>query len=126
MNNIDYKIVKSFLKIVRTEIEKRNFILVPRKDIDIGSRIVNYKEALLDLGVDIKDVPKYICNLNENECIKIELDYDKKRDMNSEWFIFLTIINGINTYIKISINNEGIVCLSFHRSKYERGDQYEY
>lgn len=126
MNNIDYKLVESFLKMVRNEIKKRNFMLIPRKDIDIGDRIVNYKEALLDLEVNIKDVPNYICELNSTDCIKIEMDYDKKRDMNSEWFIFLKIINEINTYIKVSINCYGVVCLSFHRAKYERGDQYEH
>lgn len=122
MKEIDYNIVESFLKVVRNEIKKRNFILIPRNDIDIGTKVINYKEALLDLEINIKDVPKYISELNSNECISIELDYDKKRDMNSEWFIFITIINNIETYIKISINDKGIVCLSFHRAKYKRGE----
>ena len=122
IQEINYNTIELFLETVKKEIKKRNFILVPRKNIDIGTKVIDYREALLDLGINIKDVPNYICELNSNECISIEADYDKKRDMNSEWFIFITNINNIQTYIKISINNKGVVCLSFHRAKYKRGD----
>jgi hypothetical protein len=46
---IDIEAVSQFLTIVCKEIRKGHFILEPRRDIDIGSKIINYKQALLDL-----------------------------------------------------------------------------
>lgn len=44
------------------------------------------------------------------------MDYDTRRDMNSEIFEFIKVINKKDVYIKLTINDRGAVCLSFHIS----------
>jgi hypothetical protein len=115
---IDLKAVTYFLSAVRKEILKGNFKLEPRRDIDIGSRIVTFKQALVDLSIfTIDEVKARILKLDPNECIDISFDYDKRRDFNSEIYEFVTYVNGIKTYIKMTLNEKGVLCLSFHRSK---------
>ena len=63
-----------------------------------------------------KDIWKHIQSLEVNECVKIDRDYDMSRDMNSEIYVFKKIINTKMVYIKLTINNQGIVCISFHES----------
>lgn len=115
---IDLVAVTYFLNVIKKEILRNNFILEPRKDIDIGYKIVNYKEALLDLSITLQDVKEKIINLKSTECIDISFDRDKNRDYNSEIFEFITYINEIKTYIKITMNDEYVICISFHRSKF--------
>ncbi|MFA5407395.1 MAG: hypothetical protein WC343_01330 [Bacilli bacterium] len=114
---IDKQVILQFLNIVRKEIKKNNFVIEKRKAIDICPMIVDYRCALLDLSVTINDVKQIICKLEVEECIDISSDMDTSRDYNSEVFEFITYVNGIKTYIKLTMNDKFVVCISFHRSK---------
>ena len=114
--NTDYTIVKHFLSLARNEIRKGNFRLEPRKNIKVDGTAKNYKQCLFDLSITIEGVKEKIYSLKEEECYRISFDYDSSRDYNSEIFEFLTNVNNIITYIKLTINNVGLLCLSFHKS----------
>lgn len=113
--NID--MVERFLTITRKCIKKNQMILVNRNHIDIGGKIVNTKQALVDLEITIQDMWKIISNLTSNDFIRVSFDYDIKRDNNSEIFEFVKEIKHISVYIKLTVDEvRGLVCLSFHRS----------
>ena len=61
-------------------------------------------------------VEKSLDELNKYDCIKIDRDYDMLRDRNSEIFVFKKYINNILVYIKLTINERGVICISFHKS----------
>ena len=72
---------------------------------------------MIDIGImKEKDIWKHILALDVNNCVKIERDRDYSRDMNSEVYVFLKRINGKMVYIKLTINERGIICISFHES----------
>lgn len=54
--------------------------------------------------------------LDIKDCVKVDRDRDYRRDMNSEVYIFKKIINNKMVYIKLTMNDKGIVCISFHES----------
>ena len=56
---------------------------------------------------------KYVYNLKPEECICISHDHNLKKDFNDEMYEFLTLINNIEIYIKITINEYGVLCLCF-------------
>lgn len=114
---VDIGIVTSFLKTVKKEIKRGHRVFIGYRSISSNGKIVNAKQGLLDIGVvKASDIWKYIFELEPNECFRIGFDYDKSRDMNSELFEFIKKINKKNVYIKLFLNNRGVVCLSFHIS----------
>lgn len=79
--------------------------------------MISAKQALIDIGImKIEDIWHYILTLENKDCIKIERDRDYSRDMNSEVYIFKKNINGKDVYIKLTMNDRGIICISFHES----------
>lgn len=117
MIETNLSIVESFLNTVRSCIRKRKMILVNRNHIDIGGRIVNTKQALVDLEMNIDEMWKVVHNLTVDDFIRVSFDYDRKRDNNSEIFEFVKEIKNIKIYIKLTVDEiRGLVCLSFHRS----------
>lgn len=64
----------------------------------------------------IDDIWKYVYTLDKYNCVKIDYDRDLTRDMNSEIYIFKKIINKKIVYIKLTLNNHGVICISFHES----------
>lgn len=120
LTTLDNAALKYFLKISKDLIKKRKRIIVPR-DYIINGKIINYKQAIIDIGiVKTDDVWNYVLVLKESECINVSIDHDRKRDFNSEMFEFIKNINGKDVYIKLTLrtsrNNDILVCLSFHES----------
>lgn len=116
MANIDLDVVESFLKIVRRDVLKGNVHFVNRQ-VHYGDKRISSYQALLDLGIrNKKELWKYILNLSPTDCIKISRDYDFSRDYNDDMYEFIIFINSIKIYIKLTINNRGTLCLSFHKS----------
>ena len=114
---LDNDAVNNFLKVCKKEIEKGNCYFVGYRAININGKKISAKQALVDLGImKIQDIWKYILDLEVNDCIKVDRDYDYSRDMNSEVYIFLKNINRKVVYIKLTINYKGIICISFHES----------
>ena len=64
----------------------------------------------------VQDIWKYILDLEVNDCIKVDQDRDYSRDMNSDIYIFRENINRKVVYIKLTMNDKGIICISFHES----------
>lgn len=117
MVEVDINIIESFLNTARNCIKKRKMTLVNRNNIDIGGKIVNTKQALVDLEMSMDDVWTIVSKLTSNEFIGISFDHDTKRDNNSEIFEFIKEIRNTKIYIKLTIDEiRGLVCLSFHRS----------
>ena len=114
---IDNVVVESFLKTVKREIKKGNRSFVGHRNVCSNGKVISAKQALLDIGiVKIKEIWDVILNLEVSDCFRISMDYDKTRDMNSEIFEFIKVYNKLNVYIKLLINDRGVVCLSFHIS----------
>lgn len=117
MKDIDKVAVRFFLSAVKREINKGNWYLVPRNNIVYDGKTVNYKQALLDLGiVNKKQIATYISNLDINDCFDISHDYNLGKDYNDDMYEFITYVNNIKTYVKLTINNYGVLCISFHKS----------
>ena len=117
LSTLDLNIVNSFLKTCKNEIEKRNCYFVGYRKININGKVISAKQALIDIGImREKDIWKHIQTLEAKDCIKIDRDRDYSRDMNSEIYVFKKIINGIMVYIKLTINDRGVICISFHES----------
>jgi len=105
------------LQIASKEIKKGNRLFIDYRYINSNGKFVSAKQGLLDIGiVKSKDIWDHILKLRAEECFRVSMDYDIKRDMNSEIFEFLKIINKKKVYIKLTMNDIGIVCLSFHIS----------
>ena len=64
----------------------------------------------------VQEIWKHILDLEVNDCIKVDCDHDSSRDMNSEVYIFRKMINSKIVYIKLTMNDRGIICISFHES----------
>ena len=117
LSTLDIGTVKSFLKTCKREIEKRNCYFVGYRTININGKKISAKQALVDIGImKIEDIWKHILNLEINDCIKVDRDRDYSRDMNSEVYIFRKKINSKIVYIKLTMNDRGIICISFHES----------
>ncbi len=116
LSQLDKNSVKSFLTLCQKEIPKGNCYLVPRT-LKVNGHLMTTKQALLDLGIlDVKLVWKYILELKVEDCVKVDFDYDTRRDTNSEVYVFKKVINGKLTYIKLTLRPNGIICLSFHHT----------
>ena len=69
----------------------------------------------MDIGINnSKEIWLHIKTLEVDDCFRISKDRDLKRDNNTEMFEFKKIINKKNVYIKLTINERGLLCLSFH------------
>ena len=113
---LDKEAIKIFLKVCQREIKKGNCHFVNRV-LEINGKKINSKQALLNIGIMKKEtIWKYILELKETDCIKIDFDYNKKRDYNSEIYVFQKWINKKEIYIKLTMRQSGIICISFHEN----------
>ena len=117
LSTLDIDAVNSFLKTCKREIEKKNCYFAGYRTININGKRISAKQALIDIGImKVQDIWKHILNLEAKDCIKVDRDRDYNRDMNSEVYIFRKIINSKIVYIKLTMNDRGIICISFHES----------
>lgn len=117
LNILELDTVNSFLKICKSEIKKKNCYFVGYRKINIDGKLISAKQALIDIGImKEKEIWDYILTLEKSDCVKVEKDYDNFRDMNSEVYVFKKIINKKLVYIKLTLNNRGVICISFHES----------
>lgn len=116
-STLDIDSVNSFLNICKKEIKKGNCYFVGYRSVNVNGKMISAKQALIDIGImKEKDIWNYILSLEIKNCIKIDRDRDYSRNMNSEVYIFKKIINKKIVYIKLTMNNRGIICISFHES----------
>lgn len=117
LKNIDLDAVNLFLKTCRKEIKKRNCYFVGYRILNINGKVISAKQALIDIGImNINEIWNYILELEERDCVKIDHDRDYSFDMNSEIYVFKKLINEKIVYIKLTMNDKGIICISFHES----------
>lgn len=117
LSTLDIDAVKSFLKTCKREIEKRNCYFAGYRTINLNGKKISAKQALINIGImKVEDIWKHILNLEINDCIKVDRDRDYSRDMNSEVYIFRKNINSKIVYIKLTMNDRGIICISFYES----------
>ena len=117
LSTLDLDTVNSFLKTCKNEIKKRNCYFVGYRKININGKIISAKQALIDIGImKEKDIWNHILTLEKSDCVKIDRDRDYFRDMNSEVYVFKKIISGKIVYIKLTMNDRGVICISFHES----------
>lgn len=114
---LDKLSVKDFLIICKKEIKKGNCYFVADRMLKVNNTYKNAKQLLIDIGImKINQIWERILTLNVSDCVKVDFDYDKRRDTNSEIFVFKKMINNKNVYIKLTMNEKGIICISFHES----------
>ncbi len=117
LSTLDKDAVNSFLNICKKEIKRKRCIFVDYRILEINGKKISAKQALIDIGImKISDIWNYVLKLTKEDCIKIDHDRDYLRDMNSEIYIFRKVINGKDVYIKLTINDKGVLCISFHES----------
>lgn len=117
IKQLDLESIDIFLKLCKKEISKGNCYFIGYRKLMIGGKYISAKQALIDIGImNTKEIWMHICSLNKYDCIKIDRDYDMLRDRNSEIFVFKKYINNILAYIKLTINERGVICISFHKS----------
>lgn len=115
LSALDLSAVTTFLKMANKEIDNNNVYFIGYRNVEYNNKIINARQALLDIGiVKEKEIWKYIKELKPENCFRISKDRDNKRDYNTEMYEFKTIINKKKVYIKLTINNRGLLCLSFH------------
>lgn len=115
MTTKDIESVEMFLKTAKREIAKGNRY----RSVTYDNKTVSAKQALLDLGITKeKQIWEYILNLEASNCVKIEKDRDFTRDNNDEFYVFEVLVHEIRTYVKLTINDRGVLCLSFHKCRY--------
>lgn len=113
---LDKDAIKTFLLICKKEIPKGHCLFINRK-LKIGNKIMSSRQALLDIGITKeKQLWDIVLELKEDECVKIDFDYNPRMDMNSEIFVFKKVINKKMVYIKLTMRRNGIICISFHES----------
>ena len=117
LSTLDIEAVNSFLKICKREIKKGNCYFAGYRALNINGKKISAKQALIDIGImKVQDIWKHILDLEVSDCIKVDRDRDYSRDMNSEVYIFKKSINSKIVYIKLTMNERGIICISFHES----------
>lgn len=85
--------------------------------LKVNNTYKNAKQLLINIGImKINQIWEHILTLNVSDCVKVDFDYEKRRDTNSEIFVFKKMINNKNVYIKLTMNEKGIICISFHES----------
>lgn len=115
LSSLDLAAVNSFLITARKEIDKNNAYFVYYRNVKSGNKVVNARQALLDIGIiKISEIWNHIKELQPRDCFRISRDRDFDRDFNAEIYEFKKIINRRNVYIKLTINDKGLLCISFH------------
>ena len=115
LSSLDLAAVNSFLITARKEIDKNNAYFVYYRNVKSGNKVVNARQALLDIGIiKISEIWYHIKELQPSDCFRISRDRDFSRDFNAEIYEFKKIINRKNVYIKLTINDKGLLCISFH------------
>ena len=115
LGSLDLAVVNLFLITARREIDKNNAYFVYYRNVKSGNKVVNARQALLDIGIiKISEIWNYIKELQPSDCFRISRDRDFSKDFNAEIYEFKKIINRKNVYIKLSINDKGLLCISFH------------
>lgn len=115
LGSLDLAVVNLFLITARREIDKNNAYFVYYRNVKSGNKVVNARQALLDIGIiKISEIWNYIKELQPSDCFRISRDRDFSRDFNAEIYEFKKIINRKNVYIKLTINDKGLLCISFH------------
>lgn len=115
LSSLDLAAVNSFLITARKEIDKNNAYFVYYRNVKTGNKVVNARQALLDIGIiKISEIWNHIKELQPSDCFRISRDRDFSRDFNAEIYEFKKIINRKNVYIKLTINDKGLLCISFH------------
>lgn len=115
LSSLDLAAVNSFLITARKEIDKNNAYFVYYRNVKSGNKVVNARQALLDIGIiKISEIWNHIKELQPSDCFRISRDRDFSRDFNAEIYEFKKIINRKNVYIKLTINDKGLLCISFH------------
>ena len=95
--------ITRFLKQFKQAVDNNGLYFIPRK--------IN-RDGIAKLGLVIADVRDIIANLTyQNYSIGPEMDQDGS---SGEIWIFGTIINSLNTYIKLKLDKGVAKCLSFH------------
>lgn len=104
MNVTQIKELSKIKKLVK--LGKRKF--VQRKDCD-------YLQDLLEIGITEEEAWNHVLYLNKNFWFIDPLpSYNKS---SKDALVFKKQINGILVYIKIKIENEIVICLSFHKDR---------
>lgn len=125
LSTLDKETVRIFLKLCQKEISKGNCYFINRT-LNKNGRKISSKQALLDIGIMKKEqIWRHIFELKETDCIEISFDYDKNRDTNSEIYIFIKKINNKDIYIKLTMRESGVICISFHESYKKVSDKNE-
>lgn len=115
LSSLDLAAVNSFLITARKEIDKNNVYFVYYRNVKSCNKVVNARQALLDIGIiKISEIWNHIKGLQPSDCFRISRDRDFSRDFNAEIYEFKKIINRKNVYIKLTINDKGLLCISFH------------
>ena len=120
MNNLtklDEFAVNAFLNTSKRLIHENKKEFAWYRRLDINGKVISARQALYDIGIlNEKQLWNYVLELTSSELLYIDMDYDRRRDFNSEMYIFIKKINGTDVYIKLTINRRGLLCLSFHES----------
>lgn len=120
MNNLtklDEFAVNAFLNTSKRLIHENKKEFAWYRRLDINGKVISARQALYDIGIlNEKQLWNYVLELTSSELLYIDMDYDRRRDFNSEMYIFIKKINGKDVYIKLTINRRGLLCLSFHES----------
>lgn len=115
LSSLDLAAVNSFLITARKEIDKNNAYFVYYRNVKSGNKVVNARQALLDIGIiKISEIWNHIKELQPSDCFRISRDRDFSRDFNAEIYEFKKNINRKSVYIKLTINDKGLLCISFH------------
>ena len=117
LSTLDIDATSSFLKVCKKEIKKKNCFFAGYRTLTINGKRISAKQALIDIGImKVQDIWQHILDLGIDDCIKVDHDRDYSIDMNSEVYIFRKKINSKIVYIKLTMNDRGIICISFHES----------
>ena len=115
LSSLDLAAVNSFLITARKEIDKNNAQFVYYRNVKSGNKVVNARQALLDIGIiKISEIWNHIKELQPSDYFRISRDREFSRNFNAEIYEFKKNINRKNVYIKLTINDKGLLCISFH------------
>ncbi|MBE6149315.1 MAG: type II toxin-antitoxin system MqsR family toxin [Firmicutes bacterium] len=106
MTNEQIKLLSKMKELII--IGKRRFQIRPDRD---------YIADLLEIGITQSEAWNQILFLNKNF---FYIDPKPTYRKNNDTLIFLKVINGIDVYIKLRIEEDEVVCISFHKSNVRR------
>ena len=89
LSSLDLAVVNLFLITARREIDKNNAYFVYYGNVKFGNKVVNARQALLDIGIiKISEIWNYIKELLPSDCFRISRDRDFSKDFNAEIYEF--------------------------------------